>query len=292
MKTAFITFEDFLGKKDIGSSRIRAKYLIDRWSQAGPDIGEAELFKFGGRYDAVVFQKAYWWEFAEKFEGIKILDLCDPDFLHWGYPIYRMIEACHVITCSSERLAAEVAGLTSKPVHFIPDCILDVEKSPRKLHFGPVRSVAWFGYAENFPVLNSAVPALAKRGLDLVVISSKPYNPPAGIKINFRNLPWTAENWIDDFMRADMVINPQSLHGRFAFKSDNKTTQAWAVGMPVAGDDKELDEIIALTPTERQARGDSLRQWAIENRDIRQAVEQMKTIINGLSPAKPNVSGN
>ena len=77
MKIGILTFEQFHGRKDIGSSRIRAKWVINHWP-------EAEEFVFGQKYDVVIYQKAYWLEHAQEFKGLKILDICDADFLHCG----------------------------------------------------------------------------------------------------------------------------------------------------------------------------------------------------------------
>jgi len=65
------------GRKDIGSSRIRGEWLAN-------NCGDTEIFIQGKAYDVVIYQKAYWVEHAKLFKGIKILDLCDPDWLHWG----------------------------------------------------------------------------------------------------------------------------------------------------------------------------------------------------------------
>ena len=68
-KGAILTFEQFHGRKNLGSSRIRGHWLIDNWD-------EVELFKQGKKYDFVIYQKAYFIEHAKIFKGIKILDLC------------------------------------------------------------------------------------------------------------------------------------------------------------------------------------------------------------------------
>lgn len=274
-KIGIITFEDFDGRKDIGSAMIRAKWIISKWKEAGPDLGEAELFKFGEKYDAVIFQKAYWHDYAENFKGVKILDICDADFLHWAYPIKRTMVACNAVTCSSEKLATALVDFAELPVYYIPDCILEPEKLPHKKHSGPVKKVAWFGYSENFPMLDAAVPALAKRGLELIVVAPKPYSPGMH-KIRVENYPWMKDTWIGDISKADMVINPRFSGGRFMYKSDNKTVQAWSLGLPVAHDDKELDHIIALSPEARQEFGDERRKWVQENRDVKKAVEMFK----------------
>lgn len=286
MKTAFLTFEQFFGRKDIGSSRIRAKWVVEKWREAGPDIGEAEIYKFGGKYDVIVFQKAYWHEYANDFTGIKILDLCDPDFLHWGYPIKQMIEACDAVTCSSEALAEAVTEFAGeKPVWVIPDRIIDPDKFKQKIHVGDTKSVSWFGYAENFPMLESAIGAIKKFGLELIVVSSKPFVAgvsSAGLKIT--NFPWSSMTWEDDIRRADVVINPRGGNGRWKYKSNNKTTQSWALGMPVAHDQKELSELL----TEKQRNDEVLRRRkeVLEDYDVKSSVEEYKNLILEIQNGK------
>jgi hypothetical protein len=279
MKTAFNTFEQFHGRKNIGGTRLRARWPILKWQEAGPDIGTAELFKFGERYDAVIYQKVYNFDHAEHFDGIKILDLCDPDFLEPGYPIKRMIEAVDAVTCCTDKLAEVLTDMAgNKPVWVIPDCVLDPEKLPMKHHRGSLKYVSWYGYHDNFPALNSAIPALVKRKLELIVVATGPYEPQANFdSLKVRNLPWGPDSWISDFMKADVVINPHLTTGRFAFKSDNKTTQAWAVGMPVALTDADFERF--ATAEERQKEGDEKRKWVIENRDVRHQVELLKQLI-------------
>jgi hypothetical protein len=278
MITKFHTFEQYHGRKNIGGTRLRAHWPILKWKEAGPDIGEAGLYKVGDKPDVLIFQKVYNFDLAENFNGIKILDLCDPDFLNWGYPVKRMIEACDAVTCSSEKLAEVVAGFSGdKPVWFIPDCVLDPEKQPKKVHKGDLKSVSWYGYCDNFPALDSAVPALVKRNLDLLVVGTAPYVAQSNMKVRFRDYPWGADTWVKDFMRADVVINPKLTHGRFAYKSDNKTTQAWSVGMPVAETEDDFDRF--KTAEARQKEGDEKRQWVIDNRDVRVQVKQLKELI-------------
>ena len=69
----WVLFGNFHQKKDIGSSRIRGKWVIEHM--------DAEEFVQGKKYDTIIFQKTYWKEMARVFKGVKILDICDPDWL-------------------------------------------------------------------------------------------------------------------------------------------------------------------------------------------------------------------
>ena len=248
MRTAILTFEQFHGKKSIGSSRIRGHWIVKHWQEAGADIGSCELFKHGGDYDAVIYQKAYFVEHARMFKGIKILDLCDPDWLFWGYKLKEMIEEVDAITTSSLEIAKFIAGMTDKPIAFIPDRI-DLKALPaKKEHTSKVTKVAWYGYAENFPILDSAAPLIKKLGLELIVISNSVYSAPSGIQgLQITNLPWTEEHYLNDIMKADIVINPRFHKGKWKYKSNNKTTLSWALGLPVAHDQGELNKLLLLS---------------------------------------------
>lgn len=286
MITKFLSFEDFHGRKNIGGTRLRVHWPIAKWKEAGPDIGEASLYKFGDDMDVCIYQKVYNWDHAENFNGIKILDLCDPDFLHAAYPVKRMINACDAVTCSSEKLAEVVTSFAGeKPVWFIPDMVMDPEKLPVKEHKGRMKSVAWFGYADNFAALDQAIPAILKRGLELIVVATAPYEAQSNMEgLKLRNLPWGAETWERDFMTADIVINPKLNRGRFAFKSDNKTIHPWACGMPVAHNDTELD--LFWEEEVRVKEGKEKRQYVIENRSVNKQVEMLKQLILEIKEKK------
>lgn len=278
MRVGFLTFEQFHGKKNIGSSRIRCDWLIKHWKEAG-GVGEAERYKFGRHYDVMVFQKAYWIEFAKEFKGIKILDICDADWLQWSYPIKQMIDLCDAVTCSTEEIARFIVQLTDKPVVVIPDRV-DFSTMPKpKKHQNDLETVVWYGYAENFEVLDGAIPALKKRNLKLIVVSNRSYvTTQTGIDI--QNLPWSQQTWIADVMRGDVVINPKHDKGRFKYKSDNKTIQAWSLGLPVAHTDIELD--LFKTAKARNEEVERRYGFVRKERDVKKSVQELSELITEL----------
>ena len=271
---AVITFEDFHKRKDIGSSRIRAFNVCKKW---GDDIGTLEPFIIGKHYDFIIYQKVYWTDHARAYKGFKILDLCDPDFLHWGYPVQEMLQEVDVITVSSSELEKSLKSMTNKPVYLVNDGVLVDKNSPLKIHKGKAKKVVWYGYAENFPLLDACIYAIDKLGLDLIVISSKPYiitNTNSNIKLT--NYPWSV-NWLKDIVRGDIVLNPTFRTGKWKYKSNNKTTQAWALGMPVATNDTEL--LAFVDETNRQAEAEKrltevMNEWTTER-----SVSRLKEII-------------
>lgn len=273
-----MTFEQFHGKAAIGSSRIRARWLWERWNQAGPDLGTAEQYMIGKDYEAIIFQKVYWPDFAETYEGLKILDVCDADFLHWGCRMIQTINACHGVTTSSLALQQKIAEFTDKPVRYIPDRLaLDTLPAP-KIHLDEKPTVAWFGYADNFEALDSAIPALMKRKLNLIVISNKTYRPQIFEYLPFiTNYPWSEATVDGDLLRADMIINPKISRGRFAYKSDNKSIHAAALGLPTARTDADLDLLMEYNL--RKVVAEQGLKAVQKSFDVKQSVAELKDFI-------------
>ena len=227
MKTiGVLTFERYLGKKGIGSSRIRGEWLVNNWD-------DAELFVQGQHYEVVIYQKAYWVEHAKSFKGIKIFDFCDSDFLHWGYRTKEMLEEVDAVTTSTELLAEALRAFTNKPVICIPDRIDINEITKHKYHKGDAHWVAWFGYSSNFDMLRPVTHFLKKNNLNLIVISNSGFTLPINAGgVQLRNLPHNWDTIYDDLLEADIVVNPQSSRGKWKYKSNNKTILAQALGLP------------------------------------------------------------
>ena len=110
MKIGICTFAKYHGRKGIGSSRIRGEWLTNHWE-------EAEIYKQGGKYDVLIFQKVYWTALAKAFKGVKIFDLCDPDFLHWAYRTVEMLENVDIVTTSTPVLAKQLVNLQTNPLY-------------------------------------------------------------------------------------------------------------------------------------------------------------------------------
>lgn len=285
MKTAFLTMEQFNSKKDIGSSRIRAEYLYSIWEQVGLDLGTAEEYKIGGHYDCIIFQKVYWPEYAENFNGLKILDICDADWLEWGHKVIQMAQTCDAITCSTEAISEYLEKILDKPIFVIPDRVrLDLLEGKFKVHKGQAKKIAWYGYNHNIDALDGAFQVINDMGLDLLVISNKGYTPPANRKIEVKNLPWTLATVDDDLLRADIVINPKLGFGNWKFKSNNKTIHAWALGLPVAHNDTELRAFLSEEARTEEA---TRRRVEVERDfDARKSVKELKEIIQFVDNAK------
>ncbi len=260
MNGAILTFRAFHGRKphEIGSSRIRGDWVMKHWPA---ELGQVENFVQGKPYDFVIYQKVYWAEHAEKYQGIKILDMCDADWYDYQYEITDMIRHMDAITTSTEALATEleklVAGMVlhgdlkrAIPVRWIDDRVdMDFHKPKKTEHPDKIEWVGWFGYGHNLRVIDSAIPWLKRQGFKLVVISDKAH------KVADKNLPWTQDRISADIAEnCDIVLNPRLNFGKWQFKSDNKTTQAWALGVPVARTIEEFETLLTKQARETEAK--------------------------------------
>lgn len=289
----FYTFSQFLGRDNIGSSRIRAEWLCNYWP-------EAEIFTIGQEYKTVVFQKAYWPEYTTIFTGIKILDVCDVKDKDWK-KIKQMISCCDGITTSTETIAEFIRQKTDKPVLCIPDRLdFNFFNEPLKEHRGEVKTVAWQGYNTNFPMLAWTIPDLVKNNITkLIVISNYTYSFPIPTKfrkkIEIVNLRWEESTINKSLLQADIVINPHFNKGKWKYKSDNKTASAWALGLPVAQTKEELKDLISEDARKKEA---ALRLEEVrKNYDVKKSIIELKNFINllhgeqdmnALEPNKPN----
>ncbi len=275
MRVGILTFEQFRGKRNLGSSKIRGHWVVDKWP-------EAELFVQGQKYDVVIYEKAYFVEHARVFKGIKIFDLCDPDFLHWGYRTMEMINECDAVTTSTQALADTISKFTDKPVVHISDKVNLDEIKKRKYHRGNAKWVCWFGYSTNFDMLKPVIPALKRLNLNLTVISDGGFNVGIGYadSIELKNLPFNWKTAYDDIIDNDIVINPQSIKGKWKYKSNNKTLLAWALGMSVAED---LDDLERFIDEGERRKEQLLRYKELEEKwDVKYSVEEYRNLINSL----------
>ena len=86
MRVGILTFGRKHGRKTgtIGSSILRGHWLQEHWEGS-------ELWTEGRKFDAILFQKVYWKEYFDVYDGVKILDLCDPDWLGPAVPPGEML---------------------------------------------------------------------------------------------------------------------------------------------------------------------------------------------------------
>lgn len=278
ISTGFITYDQFHGKH-AGSSKIRAKNLIKYWKGS-------ELFTSGREYDTVIYQKAYWKEHARNFKGTKILDICDPDWLG-GDHVREMSDLVDGITCPTQEMA-DFMKQFGKPVRVIKDRHDIEEFKENKIHRGNAKMVLWFGYAQNFHALSDArvLQHLIRLGLKIKYISNTKVSlADDENEINFHgqekfvkydNENPTKNNW--EMIEADFALLPRSIKVYHRFKSDNRKSTCWLLGLPVAENLEEMERF--LSEEARIKEGKEKREYAREEYNVKKSVKEMKEFID------------
>ncbi len=243
-KVGFYAFDRERSGKT-GSSRIR----VDNLCKYHPDFENAIT---GKKYDVVVFQKYYWHDYAKAFPGIKILDICDPDWLTGtsSTDFVRMLTLVDGVACNTEATAKYIRKLTDKPVVVIPDRHDMSLMKQHKIHTGRAKSVVWFGYSHNAEVLRPYIMKLEEHGLELTIIAEKFLRLASGSnyqfadKEHFVQWPSTVEEVNEELIKHDIALLPARRRPQEQYKSNNKDTHAMAVGLPVAHWGDEVDGFI------------------------------------------------
>jgi len=275
-KIAFATMEKFDNREinSVGSSRIRARWLINDWP-------EAEEYIIGKKYDVLVFQKVYWSAMMKAFEGIKILDLCDPDWLE-NKPVFQYVDMADAIVTSTQALADYIKKLRPNAlVKYIADRVYLPEATPvHTKHEGQLKKLVWFGYSHNVHYLTNTYDEIIKRGIELTAISNAPIEPPLMYrgKINIVNVVYNYDTVNREMVKADAVLMPEpSGDEKAKFKSNNKTVQAWALRMPVIKTPEDLDKF--TNAEEREKEAEEKRQEVEKNWDSKLSVQEYRDLI-------------
>jgi hypothetical protein len=279
-KVGFYLFERRHGRKNIGSSRIRGHWLIDKWD-------EAEEMIYSKLYDVLIYQKVYEPSIAKKInedsDTLQILDMCDPDWLEYQ-PVVEMIQEVDAVTCSSKGLFDFLTGITNKPVKLIPDRVnLDVLPERKKHTDEKATRVGWFGYSHNDYVLEQVLEPLQREGLKLKVVSDAIYQPRRDKYLDMVEwVKWENQKQADKAIQeCDFVVMPSGNSPRFVYKSQNKTYQSWALGLPVAKNVPELKRFI--DPKERKKEADKRYKQVEKELTVEKSVEDFKELIGKVS---------
>jgi len=272
-----LLFEQFHNRKEIGSSRLRGHWYVRNWE-------EAELFQQGAIYETIIFQKVYMLDYVKAFKGIKILDICDADWLD-TVPIKEVIDNCDAVTVSSEGLKEAIEQFTDKPVVFIPDRQDLSFHNKQKVHTDEkAKKVIWFGYSQNAKLLDPTIATLKKLNLELTVLSDcrPPYiKADVNVKYEYENPEWSFN---DVILEHDFVLLPDDIRPRGKFKSTNKTLTAWALGMPVARNKEDV--IRFLNPKERKKEAELRLKEVREKWDIKQSIKEFQDLIEKIKNGK------
>jgi len=286
MKVSIISWEKFNWRPfgSIGSSMIRARWLAQKWP-------EAKEWEHGDKFDAVILQKVYWMDLVKDFNGIKILDMCDPDWMKSEDTNCKLIEISQyidAITCSTDELTNVIKKwITHIPVITIPDRLNLDYFTIKKKHTERAKSVVWFGYYHKAKeVLNYILPSLKKRDLSLYVVSNSQFYPDTDYGVEINNIMWNPSTAFMDIQSGDFVINPSLPLRDLRFKSNNKTLQAWALGMPVVTQADDMDRF--LDPIERQKEADNRWPEIKEKWDINLSIKQYQDLICAIQTRRDN----
>jgi len=285
MVIKFFDFSKFHNKQPpTGSTRIRVNSLLKYWP-------EASLYKYGENPDILIFQKVYTnqdYLFPVHFKGVKILDICDPDWL-MGTPIKQTVDAMDAITCPTKPLADFLRQLTDKPIVVIPDR-WDMSIIPKpKNHRNKAKTIAWFGYRHNAETLKPALSLINDLNLKLLVLADD--NPlvwqwlhgEIGDKFrdnNYEFIKYEEETFYKNLQQADFCIFPPGDRPQDIYKSNNKTIKSILAGLPVANNADDINNF--LEPEKRTAWINKRYNETVRDYDCRQSVKQYKELIDEL----------
>lgn len=276
------TMERFDNRRSntVGSSRIRARWLLNYWK-------EAEEYMMGTEYEVIIFQKVYWKNMMEEFEGIKILDICDPDWLE-GKPVLEYVDLADATTTSTEELAEYLRKLRPNAlIRCIPDRVYIPEHIPvKKTHKGIAKTVGWFGYHHNIHYLTKTFDEIIKHNLELTLISDQAYDVPIGFSgLQVNNVAYAYPRIHTEISMLDMVVMPDPQGDeRARFKSNNKTLQVQALGVPVAKVPEDMARF--MKPEERNKEAQAKLLEVKEKWDVKISVVEMKKLIEEIKQKK------
>lgn len=241
----FLTFEQVHNKRNAGSTKIRVHNLIKNWQ-------EADLYQYGEKPDVLVFQKVYItkdYDFPKTLDSIKILDVCDPDWLE-GSMVKQTVDAMDAVVVPTKPLQEFIQQLTDKPVVVIKDRFDLTEFPQKKIHRGRAKEVVWFGYSHNATCLRLAVQSIERRGLKLKVVAEQdPFadrwaRDPDKYHELYSFVKYTHETAYEEIQKADICVLPKENRPQDRFKSENKTVIAKLLGLPVATTAEEIDNLM------------------------------------------------
>lgn len=275
MVVKFFDFAKFHGKSQAGSTDIRVHNVIKRWP-------EATLYKFGDSYDVLIFQKIYAgqdYKFPVTAPRIKILDICDPDWMDNAY-IHETVQGMDAVTCPTEPLAEFIRQFAQCPVRVIKDRFLTETFPKPKYHTGVAKSVVWFGYAHNAQLVRPALTLLSNMGLKLTMVTNENPQIERWGDIDHEFVKWNKNTVYEELQKHDICLLPKGSRPQDQFKSDNKTTTARLLGLPVAQNKADLEGFLSAA-----ARNKDVQQYYERTKieyDSRRSVEEFRQLIEEI----------
>lgn len=283
----FFTFEMYHGKRDVGSSRIRAHNLIKYWD-------EASLYQYGEKADVMIYQKVYMtydYKYQKSFKGIQILDVCDPDWKDSpDIFIKETLDTMDAVVVPTQAMYDYLVQMTDTPVKIIKDRFDLAEFPVPKKHTKKLETVVWFGYAHNAESIKFAVPSFEKRGLSLVVVSNE---DPAcyrwaenqnDYRDKYTYIKYDNPKAYEDIQLGDVCVMMPGVRPLDVFKSENKKVISELCGVPIATNAEELDKLIE--PEARNERIDTIYAKLKQDYDCKKSVEEYKELIREIGKSR------
>ena len=256
--------------KDSASERFRCDWLLP-YLPADKYDGTQKLEE----YDVIIYQKAHTKEMVElskKYkEKIQIFDDTDPEWLfREGRFLDEMIANMNFIVASTNAVATGFNVNYNIDTHVIPDRHeLDFYKI-KKEHLDKKPTLIWFGYSMNFNRIMPLMNIIEDYGFELITICEAPV--PYG-----KFVKWDLGTSNQEIIKGDIVIN---LPDEYGFKSNNKTTTAWMLGMPVV--EKISDIFRFLDYKERIKESDEKYKLVQTNYNIRKSADELNKLIKKI----------
>ena len=261
------------------SERFRCNWLL-------PYLEDAD--KYDGsqnpeNYDAIVYQKAHsdrMVEFTKKYKHkIQVFDTTDPEWMFKeDANIREMSKNISFMTASTADVADGLRENYGLPVHVILDGHESTYYERVKVHEDKKPVLVWFGYSANFHRILPLIPIIEKYKLELVTICEAPVQYGKFVK-------WDLETVNDEILECDIVLN---LPGYY--KSNNKSTTAWFLGMPVV--EKSSDLFRFMDYKTRIKESNYRHKFVTENYDVAESAVQLTNLINNHKTYETNKNEN
>jgi hypothetical protein len=107
-------------------------------------------------------------------------------------------------------------------------------------------------------------------------------------KIQVHNVPFNYATLNKELIQRDAILMPDPAGDeRAKYKSNNKTLQAWALGIPVVKVPEDLDRF--ETREAREAEGKLRRKEIEEKWDVRYSVDEYRKLIEQITKEKASI---
>ena len=177
--------------------------------------------------------------------------------------------------------------LTDKPVRVIKDRFDLTDFPSRKIHRGQAKTVVWFGYHHNASALKLAVQSIERRGLRLKVIADQdPFASrwafkPKEFESKYEFVKYQPDTAYLEIQKADICVLPKMNRPQDKFKSENKTVIAQLLGLPVAVNAEELDQL--MTADQRNLNINAMYDKLKQDYDVNKSIKEYKDLIDEIS---------